>query len=67
FYDGTPCAGKLARTVWDGGKTGDVLIIVLICQKFTYRHMQYGMQWKMPRSTELRMPDSSAMMQGSLW
>lgn len=23
FNDGTPCAGKLARTVWSGGKAGD--------------------------------------------
>ena len=23
FIDGTPCAGKLARTVWSGGKVRD--------------------------------------------
>lgn len=23
FFDGTPCAGKLACTVWGGGKLGD--------------------------------------------
>lgn len=23
YDDGTPCAGKLARTVWSGGKAGD--------------------------------------------
>jgi hypothetical protein len=31
--------------VWDGGKTGDVLIIVLICQKFTYRHIDELTEW----------------------
>ena len=25
YNDGTPCAGKPARTVWNGGKTGDYI------------------------------------------
>ncbi|EOJ49555.1 hypothetical protein WM7_00569, partial [Enterococcus faecalis EnGen0361] len=34
-FDGTPCAVKVARTVWNGGKVGDYfkdLPIVIVCQ-----------------------------------
>jgi len=35
-FDGTPCAVKVARTVWSGGKSGDYfkgLPIAIWCEK----------------------------------
>lgn len=30
FLDGTPCAVKVARTVWTGGKDGDIIKVLPI-------------------------------------